>query len=89
MPGIGEVKTGGKERLAHHAQPLQIHQAWSVRHGGTRAVTALGDCVDDMCFVRSLTCDSNSHTPAMFQMNTGSIQQGFPFAGRLVALWFG
>jgi hypothetical protein len=34
-----------------------------------------------MCFVRSLTCDSNSHTPALFQMNTGTIQQGFPSLG--------
>jgi hypothetical protein len=40
-----------------------------------------GDCADDVCFVRSLTCDSNSHTPALFQLNTGTIQQGFPSLG--------
>jgi hypothetical protein len=41
----------------------------------------IATCVDDMCFVRSLHCDSNSHTPALFQMNTGTIQQGFPSLG--------
>ena len=41
----------------------------------------LAQRVDELCFVRSLTCDSNSHTPALFQMNTGAIQQGFPSLG--------
>jgi len=42
---------------------------------------AIAKCVDDIAFVKSVHCESNSHAPAMFQMNTGVIRPGFPSAG--------
>jgi hypothetical protein len=56
------------------------------RHGQSGAwvcekYPALARCVDDIAFVKSVHCDSNSHAPAMFQMNTGMTRPGFPSAG--------
>jgi hypothetical protein len=44
-------------------------------------VPNLGKCVDDICFVHSLTAKSNTHGPAMLQINTGFIVEGFPSMG--------
>jgi len=41
----------------------------------------LANCVDDIAFIRSCHAESNSHAPAMYQMNTGSARPGFPSAG--------
>ena len=83
LPGIGEVRTffGGKD-----GSPLMRSPYRFTRHGQcgmdvSELFPHIAQCVDEMCFVRSLTCDSNSHTPALFQMNTGTIQQGFPSLG--------
>jgi hypothetical protein len=37
--------------------------------------------VDDIAFIRSMHCISNDHAPALYQMNTGSIQAGYPSLG--------
>jgi hypothetical protein len=83
LPGIGEVKTffGGKDGSPLMRSPYQFSKRGQCGMDVSELFPHLGDCVDDMCFVRSLTCDSNSHTPALFQMNTGTIQQGFPSLG--------
>lgn len=44
----------------------------------------LATCVDDIVFIKSMHCDSNSHAPAMYQMNTGYVRPGFPSAGAWV-----
>lgn len=49
----------------------------------------IGGCVDDLCFVRSLSGDSNNHAPALFEMNTGSILQGHPSIGSWVTYGLG
>jgi len=41
----------------------------------------LTECVDDIALVKSVHCESNSHAPAMYQMNTGYVQPGYPSAG--------
>jgi hypothetical protein len=41
----------------------------------------LATCVDDIAFVHSLTAKSNTHGPAMLQMNTGFVLDGFPSIG--------
>jgi Protein of unknown function (DUF1501) len=41
----------------------------------------LSGCVDDMAFVYSMQSKSAVHAPAMFMMNTGFIQPGFPSMG--------
>jgi hypothetical protein len=37
--------------------------------------------VDEIAFIRSMHCTSNDHGPALFQMNTGFIQAGYPSMG--------
>ena len=41
----------------------------------------LGDLVDEMCFIHSMTAKSNTHGPAENQMSTGFTLDGFPGAG--------
>ncbi|MGB0370184.1 MAG: DUF1501 domain-containing protein [Opitutales bacterium] len=37
--------------------------------------------VDELCLIKAVHCESNSHAPAMYQMNTGMIRPGFPSTG--------
>jgi uncharacterized protein (DUF1501 family) len=41
----------------------------------------IGDLADDLCFVHSLTTESNTHGPAENMMNTGFAFDGFPSMG--------
>jgi hypothetical protein len=83
LPGIGEVKTffGGKDGSPLMRSPYKFAKHGQCGMDVSELFPRIAERVDDMCFVRSLTCDSNSHTPALFQMNTGTIQQGFPSLG--------
>jgi hypothetical protein len=44
----------------------------------------VGNCVDDIAFVHSMTADSPIHGSAMLQMNSGRIQSGNPCLGSWV-----
>ena len=41
----------------------------------------LAECADELCVIRSMHCTSNNHGPALFQMQSGSIQAGHPSMG--------
>ena len=41
----------------------------------------LSRCVDDLCVIRSMHCESNNHAPALFQMQSGSLLAGHPSMG--------
>ena len=45
--------------------------------------------VDDICFIRSMYSKSNDHGPALFQMNTGFVQTGYPSLGSWVTYGLG
>lgn len=45
--------------------------------------------VDDMAFIHSCYSESNNHTPAMLEMNSGMIRQGFPSMGSWVTYGLG
>ena len=83
LPGVDEVKTffGGKDGSPLMRSPYKFAKHGQSGMDVSELFPQIAGCVDDMCFLRSLTCDSNSHTPALFQMNTGMIQQGFPSIG--------
>src|SRR3954471_15413146 len=49
----------------------------------------LGELVDDMCFVHSMTAKSNTHGPAENQMGTGFTLEGFPAMGAWVSYALG
>lgn len=41
----------------------------------------MSQVVDEIALIKSCTAESNSHAPAMYQMNTGYTRPGFPSAG--------
>ncbi len=45
--------------------------------------------VDDMAFVHSCYTDTNNHSPALFQINTGMSRMGFPCVGSWVTYGLG
>ena len=49
----------------------------------------IGKQVDDLTFVHSMVARSNAHGPAMFQMSSGFIFQGFPAIGSWVSYGLG
>jgi hypothetical protein len=49
----------------------------------------LAQCVDDIAFIHSMTARSNTHGPAMLQINTGFSLEGFPSMGCWVSYALG
>ncbi len=49
----------------------------------------LGEMVDEMCFIHSLTAKSNTHGPGENQMSTGFTIEGFPSIGAWVTYALG
>ena len=81
MPGLTGVSSfqGGNGNL--------MRSPWEWRQHGQSGkwisdlFPHLAECADDLCFVHSLTAKSNTHGPAMLQMNTGFVLDGFPSMG--------
>ena len=49
----------------------------------------IGEQVDDLTFFHSMVSRSNAHGPALFQMSTGFIFQGFPSIGSWISYGLG
>jgi len=49
----------------------------------------IGRCSDDLTFVHSMVSRSNAHGPALFQLSTGFLFQGFPSAGSWISYGLG
>jgi hypothetical protein len=49
----------------------------------------IGRCADDLTFIHSMVSRSNAHGPALFQMSSGFVFQGFPSAGSWVSYGLG
>ena len=47
-----------------------------------------GGMIDDIAFIKSVYCKNNNHAPAMFEMNSGMIQVGYPSTGSWL-IWLG
>src|SRR5579884_2250194 len=81
MPGQANIVTfqGGNGNL--------MRSPWGWRQHGqcgkwvSDLLPHLATCVDDIAFIHSLTARSNTHGPAMLQMNTGFVLEGFPSMG--------
>jgi hypothetical protein len=89
MPGLTGVSSfqGGNGNL--------MGSPWAWRQHGQSGkwvsdlLPHLAECVDDLCFIHSLTARSNTHGPAMLQMNTGFVFEGFPSMGSWVTYALG
>ncbi|PYV40756.1 MAG: DUF1501 domain-containing protein, partial [Acidobacteria bacterium] len=76
----------GEEKLVSFqgANGNLMKSPWSFRQCGeagkwvSELLPHLGQMVDDMAFIHSLTAKSNTHGPACCQMNTGFTSEGFP-----------
>ena len=81
MPGLTGVSSfqGGNGNLMR--SPWEWRQHGKSGKWVSDLFPHLAECVDDMCFVHSLTAKSNTHGPAMLQMNTGFVLDGFPSMG--------
>jgi hypothetical protein len=81
MPGDAKVVTfqGGNGNLM--ASPWPFSRRGKSGKLISDLLPCLGDCADDIAFVHSLTARSNTHGPAMLQMNTGFVFEGFPSMG--------
>lgn len=84
----GEPMPGGDKEVSFQgANGNLMGSPWKfVRRGQTgKHVTELlphlGELVDDMAFVHSMTTRTNTHGPACVMMNTGFVFEGFPSAG--------
>ena len=83
-----DVKTFG--RGGHKNQGRIVEPRWKFKQYGQcgKPVSDLfphvGECVDDIAFIHSMTADSPIHGSAMLQMNTGKILSGSPCLGSWV-----
>lgn len=84
----GQPMPGGEKEVSFQgANGNLMRSPWKfIRRGQTgKHVTELlphlGELVDDMAFVHSMTTRTNTHGPACVMMNTGFVFEGFPSAG--------
>jgi hypothetical protein len=92
----GKTLEGKGENLGFFGQPgLVMKSPYEFRrHGQSGAWVSsllphLAGCVDDVCFIHSMFANSNNHTPATFQMNTGFTMNGFPCMGAWLSYGLG
>ena len=87
-----EVKTfgrGGKKNQGRIVGPPWKREAWKQYGECGQWVNSdlfphLGECVDDMTFLHSMTADSPIHGSAMLMMNSGRFVSGSPSMGSWV-----
>jgi len=83
-----EVKTFG--RGGHKNQGRIIEPRWRFRQRGecgkyvSDLFPHLGDCVDDIAFMHSMTAESPIHGSGLLMMNSGRLQSGSPALGSWV-----
>ena len=90
LANVGEVKTfGGGNNAPLMRSPFKFQKYGKSGIEVSELFPNLSTCVDDMCFLRSVYGDSNNHAPALFEMNTGSILQGYPSVGSWITYGLG
>jgi hypothetical protein len=83
-----EVKTKG--RGGERNQGRIVGPKWNFRQYGqsgqwvSELFPHIGECVDDIAFLKSMTADSPLHGSAMLMMNSGRITSGSPCLGSWV-----
>jgi len=92
----GKSLEGKGENLGFFGQPGRLMKSvYPFRQHGTSGawvsslLPKLSECVDDLCFIKSMFAKSNNHTPAAFQMNSGFTQNGFPCMGSWLSYGLG
>ncbi len=89
LPGGDKLVTfqGANGNLAR--SPYAFRQRGTCGKWTSDLLPLIGACVDDLCFIHSMTARSNTHGPAESQMNTGFTLEGFPSTGAWVSYALG
>lgn len=61
--------------------PFKFRQYGASGAWASEIMPCLAEHVDDMAFIHSCWTETNNHSPALFQMNTGMNRMGFPCVG--------
>ena len=89
LPGL----TGASSFQGGNGELMRSPWEWKQHGKSGKWVSSLlphlAECVDDMAFIHSLTARSNTHGPALIQMNTGFVFEGFPSMGAWVTYALG
>ena len=89
MPGSEELVTFQGENGALTKSPWAFRPRGECGKWTSDLLPRLGELVDEMCFVHSLTSETNTHGPGENFMATGFTLDGFPSAGAWVSYALG
>jgi len=89
MPGADKLITFQGEQGSLTRSPYEFRPRGKSGKFTSDLFPKLGELVDDMCFIHSLTAKSNTHGPAENQMSTGFTLEGFPSIGAWVSYALG
>lgn len=92
----GQETKGKNEITPFFGKPGRVMKSpWAFRPRGQSGkmisdlLPNLAGCADDCAFLHSMVSRSNAHGPALFQMSTGFIFQGFPSIGSWISYALG
>ncbi|MBX7168705.1 MAG: DUF1501 domain-containing protein [Pirellulales bacterium] len=69
--------------------PFQFQQRGATGTWTSEIFPLLGEHVDDLAFMYSCFTETNNHSPALFQVNTGFSRMGFPCVGSWITYGLG
>ena len=89
MPGGATLVTFQGENGALAKSPWTFRPRGRCGKYTTDLLPHLAGCVDDLCFIHSLTSKTNTHGPGEIFMSTGYTLEGFPSMGAWVSYALG
>jgi hypothetical protein len=89
LPGVEKLVTFQGENGNIARSPWKFQQRGQTGMYVSDLLPNLAECVDDLCFIHSLTSKTNTHGPGEVFMSTGFTQEGFPSAGSWVSYALG
>ena len=87
--GANTITPFGGKRGTVMQSPWKFRQRGKAGKWVSDLLPQIGECVDDLTFFHSMVSRSNAHGPALFQMSTGFIFQGFPSIGSWISYGLG
>ncbi len=89
LPSNEKLVTFQGENGALQKSPYSFKQRGECGKYTSSLLPQLGELVDDMCFIHSLTSKTNTHGPGESFANTGFTLEGFPSAGSWITYALG
>lgn len=89
MPGSDDLITFQGENGALTRSPWDFRPRGECGKYTSDLLPRLGEMADEMCFVHSMTSETNTHGPGETYMSTGFTLDGFPSAGAWVSYALG